>query len=56
MTDHFMISDNTDITNLVIELQMAREQSVLGQYTQSLESFQIIMRKIQFQIKANLSN
>ena len=42
----FMMNDN-GINNLVKELQMAREQSVLGEYEQSLASFKIIMKKIQ---------
>lgn len=40
--------DNTNIDNMVKELQLAREKSILGEYESSFELFKFIMTKIQF--------
>jgi hypothetical protein len=49
-----MIQDNS-VEELVKELQIAREKSVLGEYEDSLASFKGIMKKIQFQMTQNLT-
>ena len=51
-----MLPDNNNIDTLVDDLTMAREFSVLGDYSQSLDHFKAVMTKIQFQIKKSLNN
>ena len=41
-----MIQDFKNVDNLVKELQLAREKSVLGEYEESVASFKIIMKKV----------
>jgi hypothetical protein len=46
--NQFHIQDTKTIDNLVKELIIARERSVLGDYQESYKLFQVIQKKIQY--------
>ena len=50
------IQDIKSIDNLVKELIIARERSVLGDYQESFKLFEVIQKKIQYQISINVSD